>query len=198
MTDNHSRGKESILHAATLEFAERGYEGARVDAIAARAEVNKALIYYHFKNKEELFRATIDSLFSKSIPKSFELSGITIKDKFMYMLAQYITFLHENPVFVKLMDQAVKREEHFFSEIAHQNTLFITVFHLYQEGVEKGEFRHLQNPIDYLVSLLGACYFFCSHRNAVSRFYPKFENEKELLQMRIQTLHDIAARIFFI
>lgn len=48
--------KEKILEAARAEFSERGFDGARVDSIAKRAEVNKALIYYYFKSKEELLQ----------------------------------------------------------------------------------------------------------------------------------------------
>jgi len=45
-----------ILDAARAEFAEKGFDGARVDSIAKRADVNKALIYYYFKSKDELLQ----------------------------------------------------------------------------------------------------------------------------------------------
>lgn len=48
--------RERILDAARSEFAEKGFDGARVDEIAKRAEVNKALIYYYFKGKDELLK----------------------------------------------------------------------------------------------------------------------------------------------
>ncbi|MBK8800914.1 MAG: DUF2087 domain-containing protein [Fibrobacteres bacterium] len=48
--------KARILEAARAEFSERGFDGARVDTIAKRAEVNKALIYYYFKSKDELLQ----------------------------------------------------------------------------------------------------------------------------------------------
>jgi TetR/AcrR family transcriptional regulator len=44
-----------IFKAASTEFAERGFEAAGVDRIAARARVNKAMIYYHFGSKLELY-----------------------------------------------------------------------------------------------------------------------------------------------
>jgi TetR/AcrR family transcriptional regulator len=47
--------KTRIFKAASTEFAERGYEAAGVDRIAARARVNKAMIYYHFGSKLELY-----------------------------------------------------------------------------------------------------------------------------------------------
>ena len=56
---NSARTKASILAAARVEFADRGFEGARVDAIAERAEANKRLLYHYFGNKEELYRAVL-------------------------------------------------------------------------------------------------------------------------------------------
>jgi TetR/AcrR family transcriptional regulator len=54
---------ERILSSARTEFAQHGLEGARVDRIASRARINKAMIYYHFRSKEELYRKVIDRQF---------------------------------------------------------------------------------------------------------------------------------------
>jgi AcrR family transcriptional regulator len=48
--------KERILAAALHEFSAKGISGARVDAIAARAKVNKRMLYYYFGSKDGLFR----------------------------------------------------------------------------------------------------------------------------------------------
>jgi AcrR family transcriptional regulator len=48
--------KERILAAALREFSDKGIDGARVDAIAARAKVNKRMLYYYFGSKDGLFR----------------------------------------------------------------------------------------------------------------------------------------------
>jgi AcrR family transcriptional regulator len=48
-----------IVEAATREFAERGFDGGRIDAIARAAAVNKALLYYYFPNKRELYRGLV-------------------------------------------------------------------------------------------------------------------------------------------
>lgn len=60
---------ERILTAAAAEFADRGYAGARVDRIARRARVNKAMLYYHFASKQGLYRALLRGTF-------VELAGI--------------------------------------------------------------------------------------------------------------------------
>ncbi|MCP4657706.1 MAG: helix-turn-helix transcriptional regulator, partial [bacterium] len=44
--------REALLEAATELFAERGFDGAKVEAIARRAGVNKAMISYHFGGKQ--------------------------------------------------------------------------------------------------------------------------------------------------
>jgi TetR/AcrR family transcriptional regulator len=48
---------QSILAAAVLEFSEKGYDGAGVDRIAAKAGVNKGMLYYHFASKRGLYLA---------------------------------------------------------------------------------------------------------------------------------------------
>jgi TetR/AcrR family transcriptional regulator len=55
--------RDRILDAAAEEFAARGFHGAKVDRIAARARVNKALLYYYFHNKAALYRETLLEVF---------------------------------------------------------------------------------------------------------------------------------------
>jgi TetR/AcrR family transcriptional regulator len=70
-----SATREVLLDAATLVFAAQGFAGARVDEIAARAGVNKALIYAYYENKTGIYRAVLaanlhefaDPAFSKAV-----------------------------------------------------------------------------------------------------------------------------------
>ncbi len=54
-----SNARERILKAAEKIFAEKGFDGSRVDGIAKEAGVNKALIYYYFKSKDEILEALL-------------------------------------------------------------------------------------------------------------------------------------------
>lgn len=60
--------RAAILAAAAAEFAEAGYDGARVDAIASRAGVNKALLYYHIGNKQALYEAVLTGTLAALAP----------------------------------------------------------------------------------------------------------------------------------
>src|SRR5919109_5311445 len=55
--------RDRIFMAASAEFADRGYEAAGVDRIAAKARVNKAMIYYHFDSKLGLYVEVLRDMF---------------------------------------------------------------------------------------------------------------------------------------
>ena len=57
--------RTAILQAAIREFAREGVAGARTDAIARAAKVNKALLYYYFRDKETLYGAALDHVFQE-------------------------------------------------------------------------------------------------------------------------------------
>lgn len=55
--------RDRLIAAAAIEFAARGFDGAKVDRIAARARLNKAMLYYHFHNKASLYREILSDMF---------------------------------------------------------------------------------------------------------------------------------------
>ncbi|NLK65708.1 MAG: TetR/AcrR family transcriptional regulator [Tissierellia bacterium] len=57
--------KERIFEAALKAFALHGYEGARMDKIAAEVNINKATLYFHFKSKEDIFRELFQNIVQK-------------------------------------------------------------------------------------------------------------------------------------
>ena len=69
--------KARILAAAVREFSSKGISGARVDAIAARARVNKRMLYYYFESKEGLFREILRRRLAEGAAK---LSASNVSD----------------------------------------------------------------------------------------------------------------------
>ena len=59
--------REAIMNAAERVFAEKGFEGARVDAIAEEADYNKALIFHYFGDKEGLYQALIERMMAINV-----------------------------------------------------------------------------------------------------------------------------------
>src|SRR5271169_3641258 len=77
--------RAAILKAAAREFAELGIAGARTDAIAREAQVNKALLYYYFKDKETLYGAVLDDAFTGMKARVFQVldSDLAPRQKIM-------------------------------------------------------------------------------------------------------------------
>jgi AcrR family transcriptional regulator len=74
-TRNPGRTRERILSSALKEFAAKGFAGARVDAIAGRASINKRMLYHYFGDKEGLFKAVLRRKISERQAWAENLSG---------------------------------------------------------------------------------------------------------------------------
>src|SRR6201994_2977952 len=87
--------RAAILKAAAHEFAQHGIAGARTDAIAREARVNKALLYYYFKDKETLYGAVLDNAFSGLKKSVFEAldSHLPPRDKILAYAGAYFDFI---------------------------------------------------------------------------------------------------------
>lgn len=96
---NLDRTREKILAAALTEFAAHGFAGARVDAIARRARVNKRMLYYCFGTKQELYR----EILRRKIAERSEWLESTPND-FAGVLAHIYLFGGSDIEFVRLME----------------------------------------------------------------------------------------------
>jgi AcrR family transcriptional regulator len=103
--------RAAILQAAAREFAEYGIAGARTDAIARAAQVNKALLYYYFKDKETLYGAVLDQVF-KGLRKAVfgALEGdAPPREKILAYVGAYFDFIAANPLYPKLVQREMMR-----------------------------------------------------------------------------------------
>jgi len=112
--ENGAAAKERIRAAALSLFAEKGFDGARVDEIAARAQVNKALIYYYYESKEKLletiFQSSVEEFLAELGP---EIHGTEIfKDEAaaIAIMERLLDFLEERQEVLRiLLMESLKR-----------------------------------------------------------------------------------------
>src|SRR5258708_35517365 len=97
--------RATILKAAVAEFAEHGIAGARTDAIARAAHVNKALLYYYFKDKDTLYEAVLDHLFSGLRARVMPVleSKLPPRQKMLEYLGAYFDYIAANPRFPRVV-----------------------------------------------------------------------------------------------
>jgi len=97
--------KERILDTATELFSDKGFDGTKVQEIADAAGVNKAMLYYYFKSKDDLLMAVIGRFIEgirDSIPRYFASSRDAARNIEAF-LDFYIDYLVRNRLFVRLM-----------------------------------------------------------------------------------------------
>src|SRR5712672_740666 len=156
-----SRGKPeqsraSILKAAINEFAEHGIAGARTDAIARAARVNKALLYYYFKDKEAIYQAVLDHVFSglrDTVVPTLE-GDLPPRQKVLNYVAAYFDYIAANPRFPRVVQAEWMRSGAKGSapmqRVAKKyfRPIFEKVAGVLREGIGAGEFRAV-NPMDF-------------------------------------------------
>ncbi len=99
MAERKKDRRKEILSAALQEFTEKGYDGARLQAIADNIGVTKAMIHYYFNTKEGLFRAVFSEACEKvlgGLPKILE-SGDDLFPKIELFISETIDRLREEP-----------------------------------------------------------------------------------------------------
>src|SRR5579864_6782665 len=103
--------RAAILKAALEEFSHEGVAGARTDEIAHRAGVNKALLYYYFKDKEGLYAATLDEVFaglSSKIQEALD-SGGSPRQRLLGYVEAHFDFIAGAPLYPRLVQREFMR-----------------------------------------------------------------------------------------
>ena len=204
-----SRGqpKESraaILRAAAQEFAEHGIAGARTDAIARAARVNKALLYYYFKDKETLYGAVLDNAFFGMKTNIFQAldSDLPPREKIMAYVGAYFDFIASNQIYPKLMQREMMRARE--GDSVHLNRLVKTYFQpiyrrvreLLHKGIAEGEFRKV-DPAHFIPSMVAMIVFYFSSApvmQRIVRFNPL--TPERIAERRAAVLDFISAALF--
>ena len=99
MAENDKQTEEKIFEAATDVFVDKGMDGARMQDIASHAGINKALLHYYFRTKDQLFNAVFEMIARKILKKFAPVfdENLSLEEKIRFFFKEHITFLQENP-----------------------------------------------------------------------------------------------------
>jgi TetR/AcrR family transcriptional regulator len=196
--------RAAILQAAAKEFAEHGIAGARTDAIAREARVNKALLYYYFTDKETLYGAVLDHAFSGMRMAVFRVldSALPPREKILAYLGAYFDFIASNPIYPKLMQREMMRAREGRS--LHIERLVKTYFQpiyekvgeLLRQGIAAGDFRKV-DPVHFVPSMIATIVFYFSSAPVMQRivgFNPL--TPQRIAERRAAVLDFISAALF--
>jgi AcrR family transcriptional regulator len=105
--------RDEILQAAIRLFASRGFHETSMSEVARAAHVSKALIFWHFKTKEELFMAVLSRLLEPYVIDFAEEAGaLDIKTQILKLVEAYLSFVSDNASSVRFFVAQLLHEEH--------------------------------------------------------------------------------------
>jgi TetR/AcrR family transcriptional regulator len=161
--------RAAILKAAVNEFSQHGIAGARTDAIARAARVNKALLYYYFKDKDAIYEAVLDQVFSglrdTVVPVLAEKAPP--RQKLLNYVGAYFDYIAANPHFPRVvqgewirtgtgrMAQMKRIANNYFGPI------YVRLGEVLRDGIAAGDFRPV-DPQQFIPSMVAIIVFYFS------------------------------------
>lgn|GEM_PF-646282 len=173
--------KEKIIKAAIRIFAQKGYDGATMDGIAQAARLTKPMIYYHFKNKKELYLYLIESQVERFYNRLQDI--LTAPRDHLQILSMVIDYYDEafrtSPEMLQLFQRETAGNARFldlltgkyFSKIQQQMAAF------FRDGAQAGVFRSSLNYDLCALTLPAILMFHFSERNVIQQLSKSADTE---------------------
>lgn len=157
-----SNTEQNILNAAISIFQKKGMAGARMQEIADEAKINKAMLHYYYRNKQQLFEAVFMQAFQKFAPhiNSIFNSEASVFEKINGFADSYISFVIENPYLPTFLIQEVNINPDFAASFfnAHSAPDPAVFEKQIAEEIKKGILKPV-DPKQLLLNLFSLCAF---------------------------------------
>lgn len=136
--------KEKILEVARQEFLEKGFEAARVEDIARRAGITKAMLYYHFNTKENIYNEMLTKLIAE-VRREFQANmspvNMSNREQFLTQLKAMIAFYQQRQDIIRLVlaEQFSHRDPGNASQLSMFKDVFDLIVDLAREAPGRDE-----------------------------------------------------------
>ena len=165
--------RTAIFRAAAREFAERGFEAAGIDRIAARARINKAMLYYHFGSKAELYAEVVrDMVGAVGVRVRAVADGPgSAEHKLDAWISALVEEAAARPWFPPIMlRELAARAPHFDAATFHMmNAVLAGVADVIAQGRREGTFRDVDPLLAHLSIMPPVLIFFARQRVLAGR-----------------------------
>ena len=156
--------REKILETAMRLFSNQGYASTSLSQVAKEAQVSKALIFWHFENKDALFRTAVQRTLEPYIINVLDdLEGLDELEQVRRLIDEYYKFVSKNLYSVKFFLGLILREEKQPDDVAGRMTelqrLFQTLIaNILESGKQKGLLRESADPSLTAALIVSALY----------------------------------------
>jgi len=193
--------RRAILAAAEKVFAESGLAGARTDAIAAAAGVNKALLYYYFKGKDSLYEAVLEDHFREFNRQALDLlsgpgSAREVLLRYVSLHFDFISARHQYAsLFHQMMTVGGRVPERLVRKYFKPRSDAFAA--LLERGMRAGEFRSADR-FHTAVSIIGLIVFYFSCAPVLQLLGHSDAYSQANLRRRKQEVLDFIRRALFL
>jgi TetR/AcrR family transcriptional regulator len=173
--------EDKILEAAKNVFVTKGMDGARMQEIADKAGINKALLHYYFRSKERLFEAIFSEIVKFAFPKITRIiaSDEPIVGKIEQVVDAYIDLLMKHPFIPGFIMKELSRDPStLFKMIAGFGFNIQLVKDQVQKAMDRGEIIQMK-PEHLVVNIVSMCVFPFAARPLLS--FVAFKDDKQAL-----------------
>jgi AcrR family transcriptional regulator len=191
----HSRAR--ILDAAHAEFAEHGFDGARVDRIAALAGINKRMLYHYFGNKDDLFCAVLEANYThkRDSEKALHLEADEPREAIRKLVTLTWNYYLENPAFLSLLNSANLHQARHLRTSSHvrkmRSPFVALIANILDRGVQAGVFRRDVDPAQLYISIAGLSYFYLSNQHTLSAIFGRSLMSPRARRERLEHMIDM-------
>ncbi|MEO5881404.1 MAG: TetR family transcriptional regulator [Caldimonas sp.] len=194
------RTQQEILAAATAEFAAHGFGGARIEAIAERAGVNKKLIYYYFEGKDELFLAVLEQTYAdiRAAERELHLEALAPREAIESLVV--FTWRHylAHPEFLALLNSENMQSAGHLKRsprIRQLNSPLIDdLAKVLKRGERSGELRGGVDAMQLYISIAGLAYFYLSNKHTLGTIFGRDLMHKNALDARLAHMTAVVVR----
>lgn len=193
---NPDHTRDVLLKAARKEFAMKGFGGARIDEIARSAGINKQALYYHFGNKEELFRVALESGYRqfRGRDREFDVHAASPEESLKSLIELTFHDLHQSPELIAMiMEENRHQGMHLNREHirAINEPLISTISVLLTRGEQDGTFVRGIDPVQFYVSMLSLVMFYFSNVHTLSAVLNRDLESEECMRDRLNHITDL-------
>lgn len=177
-----------ILNAAKAVFQQKGMDGTRMQEIADKAKINKALLHYYFRSKQLLFEAVFSSAFSLLAPQLNTILNdeSDLFEKIIKFTNNYISFVIEHPYLPNFVIQELNRNPEFSNKLrAKENFPTIDKFKIQVSiAIEKGIIKPIETEQLFINIMSLNVFPFIAEPLLMALTNTDKENYNQLLQNR--------------
>lgn len=199
-TNDPDRTMAGILEVATVEFAEKGLDGARIDEIAAATKTSKRMIYYYFTSKEGLYRAVLEDMYGRmrAIESGLHLADLSPVDALQRLVGFTFDHHHSNENFIRLVMSENMQRGAYLAQSKSIQALNVpaiaAIAELYARGVASGVFRAGLDPVDIHASISALTFFNVSNRHTFGVIFKQDAKAPDTAAMRRSSVIDMVLR----